>query len=130
MITINKGATNSVALTLTEKTTLDTSGTFSYLFSFINDVTKEDILFIPEDISLYPERYNLFIIEESATQSFIGPTTSIYLQNTNNSYSYTIYEQDDLTNLSPTASFIKGIVEIGKVKVEGLETTIINDIYL
>ena len=57
-------------------------------------------------------------------------TSSIYLENTNNSYTYIVYEQDELYNLSTTASCVVGTLEVGKVYVNGPETVITNDIYL
>jgi len=61
MLLINQGATNSLILTLTEDVTIDSP---FYLFEFTNDVTMVSQYIVLEDISIHPERYNEFLIDE------------------------------------------------------------------
>lgn len=64
MIVINKGAENTVVLTLYEKTTLTD---YTYQFTFRNETTKEERVLELEDNSEYQYRYNLFVIDEGST---------------------------------------------------------------
>lgn len=63
MIYIEQGTINQVVLTLTEVTTVPTP---HYLFAFTNEMntTSSTQLFTTADTSLYPERYNLFVLNE------------------------------------------------------------------
>jgi hypothetical protein len=63
MIYIEQGVVNQVVLTLTEVTTVPTP---HYLFAFTNEfntISSSTQLFTTADTSLYPERYNLFVLE-------------------------------------------------------------------
>ena len=112
MITINRGETNTVILTLSEKTTIEDA---VYLFEFINDQSGKTKYFIAQDISTNKIRFNQFVIEENNTESLlIGVVKLDQLDY----WKYTIREQESTTNLDPDLS--GGIVEIGKVLV--LET--------
>jgi len=111
MILINKGETNEVVLTLTEKTTLTNP---EYLFSFENDSTRDFKYFIAQDISEFPERFNKFLIEESSTEDLLNGKVQL---EPNGFWTYVIYEQESSTNLNPALA--TGIVEKGKVKVIG-----------
>ena len=63
MIYINKGEVNSIVLTLSEVSTLPSP---YYLFVFQNEMnpTSDPILFTNLDESPYPERFNLFYLDE------------------------------------------------------------------
>jgi len=61
MLLINQGTTNSLILTLTENVTIDSP---FYLFEFTNDVTMVSQYYVLEDISIHPERYNEFLVDE------------------------------------------------------------------
>lgn len=112
MITINRGETNTVILTLSEKTTIEDA---VYLFEFINDQSGKTKYFIAQDISTNKIRFNQFVIEENNTEILL---TGVVKLDQLDSWKYTIREQASSTNLDPTLS--GGIVEIGKVLV--LET--------
>ena len=112
MITINRGETNTVILTLSENTTIEDA---VYLFEFINDQSGKTKYFIAQDISTNKIRFNQFVIEENNTEILL---TGVVKLDQLDSWKYTIREQASSTNLDPTLS--GGIVEIGKVLV--LET--------
>lgn len=109
MITINRGETNTVILTLSEKTTIEDA---VYLFEFINDQSGKTKYFIAQDISTNKIRFNQFVIEENNTEILL---TGVVKLDQLDSWKYTIREQASSTNLDPTLS--GGIVEIGKVLV-------------
>ena len=95
MIRLSLGA-NTVALTLTEKTTLSNA---KYLFEFINNQTQQKTYCIAADTSLYPERYNLFVITvKTSPNNLVGEI----LLTLGDEYSYNVYEQASTTNLDPT----------------------------
>ena len=108
MILINKGELNTFDLTLSEKATL--SNPF-YLFVFQSDITKDYTRKVIADTSTYQRRYNRFEITEGTDITF-NPTGF---------YHYKIYEQTSSTNTDETQS--TGLVEVGKLKVVGAETT-------
>ncbi len=112
MITINRGETNTVILTLSEKTTIEDA---VYLFEFINDQSGKTKYFIAQDISTNKIRFNQFVIEENNTEILL---TGVVKLDQLDYWKYTIREQESTTNLDPDLS--GGIVEIGKVLV--LET--------
>ena len=110
MIKIKKNTKVQVALTLTEKVTITSP---IYIFSFVHDLTFETVNFILTDSSPYPERYNLFEIEEPDYNFKKG------------FYCYTIYEAEvdspqetDPNNYSPSLN----VLEKGKVYVWETET--------
>lgn len=116
MILINKGTTNKVALSLTEKCTLSSP---VFLFVFMCDITRVKKIFIASDISSYTDRYNLFnIIEQSSSEDLYNGTITL---TTSGYYSYKIYEQTSSTNL--TESLATNLVESGKVLVNGTTTS-------
>ena len=63
MIYIEQGVVNQIVLTLTEVTTVPTP---HYLFAFTNEMNTLSVtqLFTTADTSLWPERYNLFVLNE------------------------------------------------------------------
>lgn len=66
MIYINKNTTNTLALTLTEKSQIQAP---SYLFQFIDDSTKQEKLFNMLDSSPFARRYNLFNLTETTNEN-------------------------------------------------------------
>jgi hypothetical protein len=105
MIKLKKDITTDVALTLTEKVTIVSP---IYIFSFVHDLTFEVVNFILPDVSPYPERYNLFQINETTLDLKKG------------FHCYTIYEAEvdspqdtDPNNYSPSLN----VLEVGKVYV-------------
>ena len=110
MIQIVKGSVNSIALTLTEKSTLTNP---VYLFVFQSDETRDLYKCISTDTSSHTGRYNLFAIAETVDNpdALAGEITLPIV----GFYKYTIYEQEDTENLDPSLS--TGVVEIGKAQV-------------
>jgi hypothetical protein len=117
MIQITKGQVNTVALTLTEKSTLTNP---EYLFVFQNDESRVNYIFIAQDVSVWPSRYNKFEIEETSSEDVLNGKIELV----EGFYKYTIYEQASATNLDPDLA--TGIVEVGKVQVIG-STTVDNE---
>lgn len=117
MITIHKGQSNEVWLTLPEKTTATNS---VYLFEFISDFTKKTVLFICP-FTLVAE-YAVFNITESET---INPLSGVIALNPSGFWKYNVYEQLSSTNLDPLLA--AGMVETGKVQV--LDTPYTDSIY-
>ena len=95
MIIINKNSTNTVVLTLSEKTTLTNA---VYLFEVINDQSGEVKCFIAEDISNNKIRFNEFNFIENATEDLLNGTFELGLSGF---YTYNVYEQISTTNLDP-----------------------------
>ena len=101
MILINKGATNTLRLTLTEKCDLPVP---YFLFVFKNSVNGDQIEKVLTDTSLFTERYNKF--------TFIEPTTAELLEGF---WTYDVYEQASASNTDPDLA--SQVVEIGVMKV-------------
>lgn len=108
MILLQKGAINTVVLTLTEKTSVSP---VYYLFQLESEQTKIKTLFLASDTSSHLTRYNEFQIEETDTPDVMNGKISLIP----GFYEYRVYQQTSPTNLDPELS--RGQVEIGKVKV-------------
>lgn len=109
MIIINKNSTNTVVLTLSEKTTLTNA---VYLFEVINDQSGEVKCFIAEDISNNKIRFNEFNFIENATEDLLNGTFELGLSGF---YAYNVYEQTSTTNLDPLLATNK--IKTGKLNV-------------
>jgi hypothetical protein len=127
MITIDKSITNTVVMTLTEKSSLANP---NYLFRFINDSSKVETLFNMEDQSGYQRRYNLFELVETsgATDPSIGEVTLDYGFGT-----YEVYESATPTLIISATTGT--ILEEGKTFVNGYpsnfqSSTNLNTVYL
>lgn len=110
MIYIEQNQDNKICLTLTESSTITDP---YYLFVFQNEFNKasEPILWVGFDTSLHTDRYNLFLMDETTSDSFnIGQ------------YTYTIYESETL----PIIETGLNAVEEGRMVVSGV---VINSIY-
>jgi hypothetical protein len=106
VIRLNKGQTQNIILTLTEKQLLTSP---NYLFIFENRSTNTDIKFVRlnnTDISAYKERYNEFTI---VVNNFFNTAL-------NGQYTYTIYEQASTTNTDPTGL---NLLETGIMELTG-----------
>lgn len=117
MITIIKGQSNEVWLTLAENTTITNA---NYLFVFVNDMTKKSVVFVCDYES--KAEYAVFNIVESNTPN---PLEGVVSLNPSGFWRYTIREQESATNLNPLLS--GEIVEVGKVQV--LDTPYTNSYY-
>lgn len=123
MINLNKNSNNLVVLTLTEKSSLLNP---YYLFSFTSTTNYNNVInFIATDNSTYKSRYNRFNIIESGT-TYTNLTGGTINLNPNGMWDYTIYEQVSPINLAISGT--TGIVEVGKVIVNGVDSTI-PDVY-
>jgi hypothetical protein len=107
MILINKGTSNTVILTLSEKTTITNP---YYLFVFTSDEKNTVKKLIPTDISINKIRYNEFVIVEPSHVSLTAGT-----------WKYEIYEQASSTNTNITGL---NLVENGRVDVVGSSTDV------
>ena len=116
MIYIEQGVVNQIVLTLTEVTTVPTP---NYLFAFTNEMNTLSVteLFTTADISLYPERYNLFVLNE--------PVDIPLLQG---QFIYQIYQSSVPYVLPLTIAQSTGVViEEGRMVVSGPVGTSIYD---
>ena len=109
MILINKNTTNTVILTLSEKTTLTNA---VYLFEVINDMSNEVKCFIAADISTNKLRYNEFEFIENVTEDLLNGTFTLTLSGF---YKYNVYEQTSTTNLNPLLAL--NLIDKGKLNV-------------
>ena len=108
MIYIKQGVINQFVLTLTEVTTIPTP---HYLFVFTNEMntTSTPQLFTSADSSAYPQRYNLFTLDE--------PTDIILVKG---QYTYEVYESSTPFVLPLTILQTTGVViEEGRLVVSG-----------
>lgn len=116
MIYINKGEVNTFALTLSEVTTLVDP---FYLFVFEGEYNTaiEPIYWVGTDVSSWPERYNLFTLEEGVDVTL-----------TKGQYSYSVYESaspiviDENTNTEEL-----NLIEEGRLVVAGVAVSSIYD---
>ena len=87
MINLTTGTITNVRVTLTERTTIPSA---SYLFRFVQRATNREIRVVQrgtDDVSAYPDRYNLFAFD--VDQIFCGIIGE---------YQYYIYEQSSASN--------------------------------
>ena len=120
MILLNRSSTNKSVFTLFEKTTLSP---VYYLFEFTDEDTNTSKLFTGVDISTNKPRYNEFVIE--LTEGAEDLLNSVINLQVNGYYTYKVYEQSSPTNLDPNLT--GAIVELGKVKVDGIKLPIIKE---
>lgn len=114
MIYINKGEVNSIVLTLSEVSTFQP---VYYLFVFQNEMNpnSDPILFTNTDESPYPERFNLFYLDEPIDVELMKGqyTYSVY-----ESYTYPPESIDDTTGV---------VIEEGRMVVSGASISSIYD---
>jgi len=125
MIYLQKGATNSVIMTLTEKSELNNP---YFLFSFTNNTSGDEKLFNMADISGYRRRYNRFELVETTSENL--PNGEVELE-----YGWGRYEVYESATQSLDINDTTGrILEQGKFYVSGYPATLnnndINNIYL
>lgn len=106
MIHLQKGQTNKIVLTLSEKATLTNP---NFLFVFKSRNSNEIVKFVvlgSSDLSTYKERFNSFNIV----------TNTYFATKLTGEWSYTIYEQASSSNTDPTLA--TGIVEQGQMNLK------------
>jgi hypothetical protein len=109
MIYLKENQNNIVALTLTEKTTINAP---TYLFRFVNNQTNLEYVCISDDLSGYLARYNKFnILTMNTTPDPLQGELKLPL---GDEYSYFIYAQISTTNLDYKLS--NEVVETGIMK--------------
>ena len=119
MVIVNKNTNNTLILTLTEKSTLSSP---NYLFEFTSEMSQDRVLFIAEDLSTSPSRYNEFLITEtSGTTDFTSGTITL---SPRGQWSYRVFEQSSSTNLDVAQVDNPVPLEVGMVKVKGEELEI------
>ena len=116
MVIINKNSNNYMALTLTEKVTINNP---TFLFRFTNDLTREAVCFISANLSNYTDRYDRFLVTE--TSSSLNASSGVIELKPTGSWKYEVFEQASTSNLNPALS--GALLESGKVKVIGTDTT-------
>jgi len=129
VIYIEKSTTNNIVLTLSESSKLSNP---NFLFVFLNEYNLEaqTITFSTPDISSYTNRYNQFVLIESATGSTTGGY-NVPLSLVSGQYKYTVYE--GLTASLDINDTTGIVIEEGRMVVSGTDDdieTITNSIYL
>lgn len=120
MIYIQKGMTNSVILTLSEKSVL-TNPNYMFIFRNEYDINSVGITFSTPDVSSYTNRYNQFMIVEDILGSKTGGY-DIPLSLVSGQWSYEAYE-----SLIPTLDILETtgrIIEEGRLVVSGIDDNI------
>jgi len=115
VILINENTSNTVILTLSEKTTLLNA---NYLFEVYNDMTNIYKYFIAQDVSGNKGRFNEFNIIESTMENLLGGRINLI---TEGFYKYNVYEQASSTNLNPLLAL--NLIDKGKLKFVKASTT-------
>jgi len=120
MILINKGATNSVALTLNEKLTSTASNIFIQFYS--NQDRDSKLMWLNTDVSPDPVRWNQYEIEETTNEDLNDQKISLDVT----TYDYFVYETAATALSIASAS---NVLESGKVTVIGTssEASIFDD---
>lgn len=103
MVTIVKGASNTIDLTLNDKVTI--SAPVYFLFRFIRDVaynTPFQTCLITDTTSRQIERYNRFILIEGTTITLESGqyTLEIYAQNSSSNTDYTLADELIYTDIT------------------------------
>jgi hypothetical protein len=109
MINLDKNTSNTVVLTLTERSKLINP---TYVFRFVNALEKNEVIFNAEDLSNFNCRYNLFNIVESGS-TFTNLTGGTINLNPAGYWDYQVYEATGSTlSISGTTG---RILETGKM---------------
>lgn len=113
MIYIEKSEENTFVITLTESATIS-NPVYLFKFTWELDLTQAPIYWVGVDTSSYPNRYNLFELEEGVDATFrIGQ------------YIYEVYESPDpITVDENTVETGLDKIEEGRMVVDGDSQTI------
>lgn len=125
MIYLNKDERNIIGLTLSETSRVSSP---YYLFVFQSDGLKkeEPVVFIAPDVSMYPDRLNIFeLVEgESGSTSFADGYEPLeedmaHLSLMRGQYTYKVYESE--TKVTTVAGTTGRVVETGRMTVQTTE---------
>jgi hypothetical protein len=115
---IYKGQNNKIGVTLKEKQTLTLS---DFVFKFTNDMTGKSVTCTSQDVSLYPDRINIFYIAENNTPDPINAVVSL---NPSGMWTYEIYEVPQASPKILDISQSVAILETGILIVKDIESSI------
>lgn len=129
MINITRSSANTVVLTLTENTTIDSP---TYLFTLKKENNQIVKSFIAVDVSSYTERYNKFIITEVGDGGVENLLTGNIELSKPGRYVVEIRQQTSSSNLNPDLSgsiVEKDIMTVLEDEVERTSYTTTKNIY-
>lgn len=115
---IYKGQNNKIGVTLKEKQTLTLS---DFVFKFTNDMTGKSVTCTSQDVSLYPDRINIFYIAENNTPDPINAVVSL---NPSGMWTYEIYEVPQASPKILDISQSVAILETGILIVKDIESSV------
>ena len=115
---IYKGQNNKIGVTLKEKQTLTLS---DFVFKFTNDMTGKSVTCTSQDVSLYPDRINIFYIAENNTPDPINAVVSL---NPSGMWTYEIYEVPQASPKILDISQSVAILETGILIVKDIESIV------
>jgi len=115
---IYKGQNNKIGVTLKEKQTLTLS---DYVFKFTNDISGKSVTCTADDVSLYPDRVNIFYIAENDTPD---PINSIVSLNEAGMWTYTVYEVPQSSPKILDVAQATAILETGILIVKDTEALV------
>lgn len=126
MINIVRGQSNTVVVTLTEKTTIDLDIAGSgYVFEFTNPMTHEVFVFTATDISTAKGRFNQFTVTEDDTADL---ENGIVTMQPTGTWLYRAYETEDVAQ-AITDQSVSGLSEVENGIVLVTETETPKDVY-
>jgi len=120
MILLNRGSANTVNISLSDLSTIENP---VYLFEFISGQKNVSYTFLAADISLFPERYNRFLITETTSPDNLNGEVELDHLGL---YDYSVYEQTSTTNLD--VNLATKLLQSGKMRLEATSVRI-NDTY-
>ena len=119
MILLKTNQVNTMVVTVSQNATIANP---EWLFSFTHIFSKQQVRFIPTDISSHKVRYDEFIFTEG---SGVGEINFPY----EGQYTYGIYQQPQGSgNLNPSLS--QGLIETGVATVVAQTGMTTNDFYI
>ena len=119
MLYLKQDFSNVVLMSLKDRTTNSFYGvvTWSYLFNFTNDMSKESyttIVVITNDVVTYNDANDIIIKLRDKQTGAIDSNNGEIKLTPKGYWSYEVYEQNSLTNLDITDNSVIGKVESGK----------------
>jgi len=119
MLIIRTGQPNTLVVTVSQNATIPNP---EWLFSFTHIFSKQQVQFIPTNISTHKVRYDEFLfVEGSGVDEIKFPYEGLY--------TYGIYQQmSGSTNLNP--QFSMGLIESGQAQVIVQSANTTNDYYV